>query len=95
MAKSETDPEKEWQKTLQAIKNPTARAFFTKAKPLVQASGGFAMKRGSPEFEAWAEYFRKIGWAPFAMKLAASGPNQDAEVTMPTQWPQWFDTSAA
>lgn len=91
----EKDREKEWQKTLAGIKNPKAREFFTKGKSMVEAGGGFAMKRDSPEFQAWEDYFRKIAWVPMSFRSVATNPNHEAEWTAPTQWPQWFDSSAA
>ena len=48
--------------------------------------------RDSPEFAAWQEYFdRWLHHRPvvFRMLLEASG----REMTVPEQWPQWFDSS--
>lgn len=89
------DPEAEWKKTLDRLKNPKAREFFTKGKEFVQKTGGVAVKVGTDEFEAWQRYFDRIGWTPFVMELAERGQTQEQSVTMPTQWPEWFDSGAA
>lgn len=53
-----------------------------------------AIKAGEPEFEAWGKYFeRTIGAYPLAFAMAAGDPNRS--FTVPTQWPEWFDTAAA
>lgn len=45
----------------------------------------------SEEFRAWDRYFRERwgGWRPYVMHLCET--KQSDLVTMPAQWPEWFD----
>lgn len=53
-----------------------------------------AINQGDPEFAAWGDYFdRTIGARPVAFQMALSDPKRS--FTVPTQWPEWFDTTAA
>jgi hypothetical protein len=89
------DFQKAFEKSLAQIKNPIAREFYRRAMEVVRSNGGsgFVIKHGQAEFEAWSKYFDRLGWRPHAMKLSAHNPKQ--EITMPTQWPEWFDTAKA
>lgn len=50
------------------------------------------IKPGSPEWEAWDRYFRgHLGFHPYAMQRVLSGQQQS--MTVPAQWPEWFDPS--
>ena len=81
------------------IKNPKAKAFFEKAqahiakKPLNQDGERVVatIKLGQPEFAAWEVYFRRQGFMPAVMEMARMDRNR--EVTVPEQWPDWFDNS--
>ena len=47
---------------------------------------------GTPEWASWDSYFRHhlgFEFPSMTRKLA----NQQQAVTVPTQWPEWFDTS--
>jgi hypothetical protein len=53
-----------------------------------------AIKSGDPEFAAWGDYFdRTLGERPLAFRMAIDDPKRG--FTVPTQWPEWFDTKAA
>lgn len=80
--------------SLQKIKNPKAREFYHRADEKIREAGaGFVISHGMPEFAAWAQYFNRQGWLPFGMEIALRDTTK--QVTMPTRWPEWFDTSAA
>lgn len=69
------------------------REFFRKG--LEMKGTWYSVKPGTDEFNAWADYFdRVVGARPLTMKAAAAQPNHPP-ITMPTQWPQWFDSSYA
>ena len=47
---------------------------------------------GTAECDAWARYFRNhLGWEPWM--LTAVERHNIPSMTLPTQWPEWFDTS--
>jgi hypothetical protein len=47
---------------------------------------------GTPEWIAWQRYFDgHLRWQPWIFKAIASG--QKTQMTVPTQWPEWFDSS--
>lgn len=48
----------------------------------------------SPECVAWERYFdRQLGGRPWAYRALLAGQIQ--MMTVPTQWPEWFDPSYA
>ena len=71
----------------------TAQNYDRKALEYAQASGlsEFPIIRpGMPEWIAWERYFdRHLHWRPWIFKAAVSG--QKTLMTVPTQWPEWFD----
>lgn len=77
------------------IENPKMRAFFEKAVAHIQQTKTpCAIPSGQPEFVAWCAYFEKhVGALPVALQMAISDPTRS--ITVPTQWPEWFDTQAA
>jgi hypothetical protein len=83
------------QSGFRTIQNPKMRAFFEKATAHIQQTKKpCAIKAGEPEFAAWGEYFqRTIGALPLAFAMA--GKDAGRSFTVPTQWPEWFDTAAA
>lgn len=47
---------------------------------------------GSPEWQRWEAYFREyLGFDPLAMRRVRFGQQQS--MTVPTQWPEWFDSN--
>jgi hypothetical protein len=49
------------------------------------------IKLGSAEWQAWERYFiEHLGFEPFAMKRARA--EEGREMTVPAQWPEWFDS---
>ncbi len=89
------------------IKNPGAKKFFeegaaamaARAFKLSKETGQKAsdiphptISQGQPEFEAWREYFEHhLRWVPYVMQLAIA--DDQKSMTVPAQWPQWFDAS--
>jgi hypothetical protein len=70
----------------------TAKRFYRTAMDHMRRhGGGCVVKRGTPEFKAWWEYFEQLGWRPYWMALVN---RNGGEVTMPARWPRDFDTSA-
>lgn len=50
------------------------------------------IKYGSPEYKVWGRYFRDhLRWVPWA--YARLEREEGKEMTVPTQWPEWFDSS--
>ncbi len=55
-------------------------------------SGVPVIRLGTDEYEAWASYFQDhLQWKPWA--LGALQQQKIQEMTVPAQWPEWFDTS--
>ncbi len=49
---------------------------------------------GMPEWFAWERYFdRHLNWRPWIFKAVTRGEKQG--MTVPTQWPEWFDSGYA
>jgi len=54
------------------------------------------IKLGTPEWQAWERYFREYrGFEPVVMKRINIDQNPDKAMTVPTQWPEWFDIEYA
>jgi hypothetical protein len=54
------------------------------------------IKLGSPEWQAWERYFREYrGFEPVVMQRINVDQNPDKAMTVPTQWPEWFDADYA
>jgi hypothetical protein len=76
----------------------TKETFHPMAMAFIQANcetGAVpTIKHGSPECEAWGKYFDgHLGWQPWAFRALMDGSLQ--EMTVPTQWPEWFDRDYA
>lgn len=74
------------------IQHPGLRDYSLKALEALEAGKLtlHAVSPGTPEWDAWEEYFnRQIGQEPAVMKLVRSGGVQS--MTVPAQWPEWFD----
>ena len=71
----------------------TAANYDQRALSFAQASGLSefpTIKPGMPEWTAWERYFDKhLRWRPWIFKAICGG--QKTEMTVPTQWPEWFD----
>lgn len=84
---------------ISAQPNPKAAEFYRQAAAFVKQaklSGKTSLtpiKRDSDEFRAWEDYFRVQGWEPVAFEMVRR--KALPSVTVPAQWPQWFDTSFA
>src|SRR4051812_41746757 len=49
---------------------------------------------GKPEWQAWERYFKdRLGFEPWAMKAVRT--ERIKAMTVPAQWPEWFDSSFA
>lgn len=49
------------------------------------------IKPGTAEWQAWERYFvNHLGFEPWAMTAARLG--QIEKMTVPAQWPEWFDS---
>lgn len=81
--------------TLLARLPPKAREYWTKVAEFVAKNHTewFLIDRGTEQHKAWARYFRTQGWEPWGMKLMRLG--QLNCITVPTEWPEWFDTPVA
>lgn len=82
------------------ITNPVAKAYFDQAMAHVKRTKASdpdakfpSFKQGQPEFQAWVEYFDRLGWRPVVLQSCLDDTNRT--MTFPTQWPQWFDASFA
>jgi hypothetical protein len=78
------------------IKHPGLQEFFRKGLELTEKSQqAFEIKPGSAEWNAWMSYFdRVVGQRPKAMLMTLNDQGQGA-ITVPTQWPEWFDSRSA
>lgn len=79
-----------------ALVNPeaiTLQNYDEKALQFAKASGLTefpTISPGAPECTAWERYFRShLGGVPHAFRMLMSGQIQ--AMTVPTQWPEWFD----
>lgn len=92
------DREQQWRETLGKIKNPVARRFFQAGKAFIEVNGPpFALEPGTAECAAWGRYFDRIGWCPVAFREMQVATQDGAKrmMTVPAQWPEWFDTGHA
>ncbi len=48
---------------------------------------------GTEQFASWVRYFDWKGWQPFALRQISK--KAIFGMTMPTEWPEWFDASFA
>lgn len=73
----------------------TPENFWEKGRMLIASSypeNAPIIQLGTPECEAWATYFAKhLRWKPWALRALQAGNIQG--MTVPAQWPEWFDTS--
>jgi hypothetical protein len=84
--------------TVQPGHEPISRANYNaRALKFYQTSGlseAPTIQPETPEFNAWLRYFDDhLGWRPYALRLFIDG--RAKAFTVPTQWPEWFDTSFA
>lgn len=75
----------------------TRENFWKKGHEMIKAMEPApppTISRGTPEFEAWAKYFQEhLRWEPWSLKAARTGSIQ--AMTVPAQWPEWFDPNYA
>lgn len=77
------------------IEHPALKEFFEKAmEHISRTKAPCSIQLGEPEFAAWVDYFdRVVGKRPIAL-IACMG-DKDRALTVPTKWPEWFDSRAA
>ena len=81
------------------IQNPKLREFYEKGQAYIAkmkgsgSSPSFAISPGGPEWASWMRYFDWLGARPYALKLVEWG--QLPSITVPAQWPEWFDNNFA
>ena len=75
----------------------TAANYDARALQFAQACGLAewpTIKPGTPEWAAWQDYFdRRLGGRPWMFNAVAFGQKQT--MTVPAQWPEWFDRAYA
>ena len=75
----------------------TRETFFARGLEMIVSmypESAPTIARGSPECEAWAKYFAGyLGWEPWGLRAVLSG--EIHQMTVPAQWPEWFDTDYA
>jgi hypothetical protein len=82
-------------KLTKKIENPAMKAFFDEALAWIQrekAAGKepASIELGSPQWAAWRAYLvERTGAVPAVMRMAEK--NGSGTMTMPTEWPHWFD----
>lgn len=93
------DSEEDWKATLAKIKNPVARRFYEQGRAFIRQNGGaaFELEAGTEEHKAWAKYFAALGWAPtiFGEMQQAVKDGAKRSMTVPSQWPEWFEGQIA
>lgn len=69
----------------------TSKNFFLRGMAHIQANNSAVPATvGSPTHKAWATYFRDhLCWTPWFLTALETG--QIREMTLPAQWPEWFD----
>ena len=51
-----------------------------------------AIEQGTTEWQSWEKYFKEyLGFEPLAMRRTRY--NEQRSMTVPAQWPEWFDSS--
>jgi hypothetical protein len=97
--KDRLDPEEAWKASLAKIKNPVARRFYEQGRAFIRQNGGAAyeLEAGTEEHKAWAKYFAALGWAPtiFSEMQQAVKDGAKRSMTVPSQWPEWFEGQIA
>ena len=73
-----------------------AQEFVSKLDPKARQNLP-TIKPGTQEWMAWERYFTEhLAFRPWAMRHVASAhltENTGSAMTVPAQWPEWFDTS--
>jgi hypothetical protein len=72
-----------------------AREFYTKAVEYLTLHPDhyFELRRDSPSYARWWQYFDGMDWAPLAFCALAKGDAISA--TVPCEWPEWMVTEFA
>ena len=79
------------EKTLAKLPNERARQFYRSANAYREKNSAmpwYELRRDSQTFDAWSEYFKRLGWSPAAFKAVAQG--EKIACTMPCEWPEWM-----
>lgn len=75
------------QQLTKTIKNPIAQRWFEMATAHGARHDSFAMiKQGTPQYERWMNYFHRLGWVPFTLRMIHM--NQEQSWTAPCEWPE-------
>jgi hypothetical protein len=74
---------------------PKAQEFWRAAQNFVKANQTEWQRiaPGTDEFGAWVRYFQSKEWEPFGLRQIRVGTI--AGLTVPSQWPEWFDKEYA
>lgn len=70
----------------------TTGAMFIERQRAIQGGGHrpWAIKPGEAEWLAWERYFRGfLDWTPAVLRMVEIGTVPS--MTVPCQWPEWFD----
>lgn len=72
--------------------------FWERGRAMIAAmfpdGGAPIIRLGTAEYEAWAKYFvNHLHWTPWALRALRT--HQIDAMTVPAQWPEWFDTDYA
>ena len=77
---------------LATLRGP-AREYFERVQSYLmgaRADSYHVLTPDSPEMAAWLRYFDKaLGWRPHGLTMMLD--KQSKAMTVPAQWPQWFD----
>lgn len=74
----------------------TLRNYSYRAEAHCKAKGRGpypTIKVGTDDFRLWRQYFeRHLGGLPMAMQRMLENPDDERQMTVPEEFPQWFDT---
>lgn len=69
------------------IRNPVIREWFRMAADHGKLNDSwFIVRLGTPELNAWRDYFDRLGWVPYTL-LRTIEQNKEKSWTAPCQWP--------
>lgn len=86
----------DWDRVVSKSPNEATRDFYRRGAERIAANQGmgFELKPSTPEWLAWMQYFAKRGiMVKNAVAMVVRG--ERPSMTVPTQWPEWFDIKEA